>query len=149
MTNDNNGNDKYKDIINLPYEKSTKRPHMSNYDRAAQFSPFSALVGHDLAIMETARITDEKIYLDIYQQDVINEKIKIISDNIKLTPLISVTHFVKDKLKSGGEYLSRTDNIKFIDEYEKCLVFTDNSKIYIDDIIEISGKIIDDNYSFE
>lgn len=149
MTNDNNGNDKYKDIINLPYKKSTKRLHMSNYDRAAQFSPFSALVGHDLAIMETARITDEKIYLDIYQQDVINEKIKIISDNIKLTPLISVTHFVKDKLKSGGEYLSRTDNIKFIDEYEKCLVFTDNSKIYIDDIIEITGKIIDDNYSFE
>ncbi len=29
--------DKYKDIINLPHKQSTKRPHMSLLDRAADY----------------------------------------------------------------------------------------------------------------
>ena len=33
----------YDDIINLPHHQSDRRPHMSLYDRAAQFAPFSAL----------------------------------------------------------------------------------------------------------
>ena len=52
--------EKYNDIINLPHHKSKKRPHMSAHDRAAQFSPFAALTGHDDAIKETARLTDKK-----------------------------------------------------------------------------------------
>lgn len=50
---------KYSDIIDLPHHVSTKHPHMSSEDRAAQFSPFAALTGHEAAIKETARITDE------------------------------------------------------------------------------------------
>ncbi len=37
----------YLDIINLPHHVSDKRPHMSLYDRAAQFAPFAALTGHE------------------------------------------------------------------------------------------------------
>ena len=55
----------YDDIINLPHHQSDRRPHMSLYDRAAQFAPFSALTGHDDAIKETARLTDKKIELDL------------------------------------------------------------------------------------
>ena len=51
--------EKYKDIINLPHKQSSKRPHMSLLDRAAQFAPFAALVGYDDAIKETGRLTDE------------------------------------------------------------------------------------------
>ena len=58
--NDNKDIHQYDDIINLPHHQSATRPHMSNYDRAAQFSPFAALTGHDEAIKETARITDRK-----------------------------------------------------------------------------------------
>ena len=54
----------YDDIINLPYVKSKTRPHMTNYDRAAQFSPFAALTGYDAAIAETGRLTDQKVELD-------------------------------------------------------------------------------------
>ena len=53
--------EKYKDIINLPHKQSSKRPHMSLQDRAAQFAPFAALVGYDDAIKETGRLTDERI----------------------------------------------------------------------------------------
>ena len=34
---------------------SADRPHMSNYDRAAQFAPFAALTGFDGVIAKTAR----------------------------------------------------------------------------------------------
>ena len=46
----------YADIIHLPHHKATNRPHMSLYDRAAQFSPFAALTGFDGVIAETARL---------------------------------------------------------------------------------------------
>jgi len=44
----------YDDIINLPHHVSTKYPQMPMAQRAAQFAPFAALVGHDKAIEETA-----------------------------------------------------------------------------------------------
>lgn len=45
----------YADIINLPHFQSTKRPHMSLYDRAAQFAPFAALTGFDDMVTEELR----------------------------------------------------------------------------------------------
>jgi len=41
----------YEDIINHPHYVSRKRPQMSMKDRAAQFSPFAALTGHEEAIL--------------------------------------------------------------------------------------------------
>ena len=35
----------YDDIINHPHYQSATRPHMSMYNRAAQFAPFAALTG--------------------------------------------------------------------------------------------------------
>ena len=48
----------YEDIIGLPHHVSTVHPQMSIYDRAAQFSPFAALTGHEAAIQETERLTE-------------------------------------------------------------------------------------------
>ena len=56
--------DDYSDIISLEHPVSKKHAHMSLYDRAAQFSPFSALSGHEAAIAETGRLTQEKMELD-------------------------------------------------------------------------------------
>jgi hypothetical protein len=44
----------YADIIDLPRHQSATRPHMSLYDRAAQFAPFAALSGYDEMITEEA-----------------------------------------------------------------------------------------------
>ena len=49
----------YNDIIDLPHHQSEKRKHMSLYDRAAQFSPYAALVGYDEIISEVERKTEE------------------------------------------------------------------------------------------
>lgn len=55
---------KYDDIISLPHHESTRRPKMPALDRAAQFLPFAALTGHDAAVRETARLTDNRAELD-------------------------------------------------------------------------------------
>lgn len=49
--------DKYDDIINLPRPES-KYPRMPRANRAAQFSPFAALTGHEEAIRETAYLVE-------------------------------------------------------------------------------------------
>ena len=66
---------RYDDIIHLPHHQSAERAHMSLHDRAAQFAPFAALSGHEEAIEETARLTDEKITLDETAIEKINEKL--------------------------------------------------------------------------
>ena len=40
----------YDDIIDMPHHVSKTHKHMSLYDRAAQFAPFSALTGYEDAI---------------------------------------------------------------------------------------------------
>ena len=56
--------DKYADIIRLPHHVSRTHPQMSMANRAARFSPFAALTGHDAAIAEATRLTDERPILD-------------------------------------------------------------------------------------
>ncbi len=46
---------KYADIIHLPHHVSKTRPQMAISDRAAQFSPFAALTGYDVAIEEAGK----------------------------------------------------------------------------------------------
>ena len=45
----------YSDIIDMPHHQSETHPHMSLYDRAAQFAPFAALTGYEDMINEEAR----------------------------------------------------------------------------------------------
>ena len=53
----------YDDIIHLPNHKSKTHPPMSRHNRAAQFSPFSALTGYETAIENTIRASEEQIAL--------------------------------------------------------------------------------------
>lgn len=51
--------DKYDSIINLPHHVSKTRTQMPMSDRAAQFSPFAALVGFDESIENEERTACE------------------------------------------------------------------------------------------
>ena len=128
---------KYDDIINLPHHVSSTRKPMTLYNRAAQFAPFAALTGYDDAIKETSRLTDKKIEISDELKNELNQKIKFISDNIKLKPKVTITYFVSDNKKSGGIYKTISGNVRRIDEVEKCLFFTNKLIIYFDDIISI------------
>lgn len=139
---------KYDDIINLPHHQSTKHPRMSIYNRAAQFAPFAALTGHDAAIFETARITDEKIELDEYEKAKIDRKLQVISDNISGRPEITVTYFVHDSKKAGGAYKTYIGNVRRIDDVGQVLIMVDESVISINDIIDIKSEFINLDYEY-
>lgn len=132
--------EKYNDIINLPHYQSKKRPHMSIYDRAAQFSPFAALTGHDEAIKETARLTDKKTELSETTKTILDEKFSFIMEHIYDQPEITVTYFIPDTLKSGGMYVDFTGCVKKYDYHNRILHFTDNTEIKVDDIMEIESE---------
>lgn len=127
--------EKYADIIDLPHQKSVKRPHMPVEDRAAQFSPFAALIGYEDAVKETARLTDERIELDEYSKEELNRKLNEIKDD--LTKQVSITYFVPDERKEGGIYVTASGCIKKFKEQEMMIVMGDGTEIPIFEIIEI------------
>ena len=65
----------YDDIIDLPHHVSKVHPQMSMYNRTAQFAPFAALTGHEDAIRETARQTDEDKELSESEAEILNRKL--------------------------------------------------------------------------
>lgn len=132
---------KYSDIINLPHHVSKNHKQMSIESRACQFAPFSALTGYEEEIKETARLTSSRLIIDEDLKIIINNKLKVIQDNIKSKPEVNITYFVPDKRKNGGEYITVTDNVKKIDIINQKIILTNNLKINMNDIIGIHSDI--------
>lgn len=130
----------YDDIIHLPHHVSKTRPQMSLEDRAAQFSPFAALTGYDAAILETGRLTEDKLELGEETQAILDRKQRYLAEIIDTKPEITVTYFVPDEKKSGGAYSTVTGFLKRIDEYERVLMLTDGRKIQLDAIFDIESE---------
>lgn len=130
-------NHKYDDIINLPHHVSTTHPHMSLADRAAQFSPFAALTGHDDAIKETARLTDERPQLDENKIEMLNAQLQFIKEHLDEKLHVTFTYYVPDAKKEGGAYESVTGVVKKIDEYEHKVVLEEGISILIRELIAI------------
>ena len=128
---------RYDDIIHLPRPVSKKRSPMSNFDRAAQFSPFAALTGYDAVIAETGRLTDMQIELDEGGKALLDEKLQIIREHLEEQPEVRLTVFCPDSRKSGGAYETITGNVKKIDPVARILVLTGGEVIPIDRIYGI------------
>lgn len=73
--------DNYEDIIDLPHHVSPTRPQMSMTDRAAQFSPFAALVGFDDEIKQTIRLTNLKFESNANNENDLDTEFGIILDD--------------------------------------------------------------------
>lgn len=134
---------KYNNIVNHSRPES-RRPKMSMHDRAAQFSPFAALTGHDDAISETARRVDRKIELSEEEKEVLDRKTDIILENPDSE--IELVYFVPDKKKEGGSYVTVRGVVKNIDTIERKITLIDGSAILFDDVLEISGDLFDGIY---
>lgn len=131
----------YNDIINLPHHVSANRPHMSAVDRAAQFSPFAALTGHDAALRETARLTDSQTELDDSEKEIINCKLRmVISEKTE----ISIRYFMPDSKKSGGAYLNTVGYIKKIDAFNNAIIMSDGKVIPVECIRDV--EVVDQNF---
>ena len=128
-------NNPYKDIMHLSRPVSSKHLPMSMHDRAAQFSPFAALTGHDAAIAEAARLTDERPILD--------ESVKLeISDRLQAAAAapsiaLNIVYFVPDARKTGGSFAEVCGRIKKLVPHESLIIMEDGTRIKVEDVVEI------------
>lgn len=125
--------EQYADIIHLPHHVSKRHPQMSMADRAAQFSPFAALTGHDEAIAEAARITEQRPLPTESRK----EEISILLQHaMQSASRIRIDYFIEDAHKSGGATVCALGKITKLSELEKIIIMKDGTRIPMDDIID-------------
>ena len=129
----------YADIINLPHPVSKKHPPMPLLNRAAQFAPFAALTGYDAAVEETARLTEDEVYLDESEIEVLNEKLSRLEAALPQRPEVQITYFLPDKKKAGGSFETFTGVIRRIDRIEQCLVTESGERIPLERLMAIES----------
>ncbi len=133
--------EKYGDIIDHEHHTSSKHPRMSRLNRAAQFAPFAALVGYDALVNESARITDNKIELSEDDVTTLNYQLRLLQENLPRSPIVSVTYFVPDSFKSGGEYKEIVERVLKIKPLEQILIMEDGTQIAFSDILALRSKL--------
>ena len=131
----------YADIIDLPHHVSKVHPRMSLHDRAAQFSPFAALVGYEDVIDETARTTVPKRELDETEKAELDRRIAILAAHLREKPAVTIEYFVPDALKSGGAYEFKSGSIIRISPVRKNLTLADGTTIPFCDVAGIESEL--------
>lgn len=127
----------YDDIINLSRPQYHDLPSMSIHDRAAQFSPFAALVGYDAAVEETARLTDSRREMEEDEINELNRQLSELNKRLSERPRIRVTYFIRDRKKEGGRYASKVGNARTIDQAENRIIFTDGESVPVKDMYSV------------
>lgn len=130
----------YEELLHLPHPVSKKHPQMSRYDRAAQFSPFAALTGHEAAVQEAARVTEEKVELDEGEKERLNEILYALLEKYQGHPDVSITYFCPDDRKSGGAYRMVKGKIRKIDENKKIMYLENQIQIRMDQVMKIEER---------
>ena len=127
----------YDDIINLSRPQYHDLPPMPIHDRAAQFSPFAALVGYDAAVEETARLTDSRREMEEDEINELNRQLSELTERLHERPKIRVTYFIRDSKKDGGRYASKAGNARTIDQAQNRIVFTDGESVPVKDMYSV------------
>lgn len=141
MDHKNTEINQYYDIIHLPHHVSSTHPQMPLSNRAAQFIPFQALSGYDAAVREAARLTDRKVELDENAKALLDEKLRILQEALSEQPEVTITYFLPDHQKSGGQYVSVTGTAKKIDRNSHAVVMTDGVHIPVWDILDMESDL--------
>ena len=133
---------RYSDIINLPHHQSVPRPHMSVYNRAAQFAPFAALVGYDQMVQDTADtlLLDQRVILSEDQEGILDEKLKILQEHLAEVPEVHITYFDENSNELGGGYVSYFGAVRRVEHYPAKLIMMDRREIPVSDILDIDGR---------
>lgn len=128
----------YEDILYLPHYVSSSRPKMPIADRAAQFSPFAAVVGHETAVKEAARQTDQRKELDEMEKAIIDDQLRELEARLSENIEVEIVYFKPDELKTGGAYMTKVGNIQKFDTYEGEILMTDGMRIDINEIYSMT-----------
>jgi len=134
-------NGKYDDIIGLPHPVSLRHKPMSIADRAAQFSPFSALNGYEETIAETGRLTDPFAEADEETIQLLSSRLLLLQEHEREHPAVEMTVFVPDARKSGGSYQQISGFVRQIDACAQHIRLTDGRQIAFSAISELDSPL--------
>ena len=128
----------YDDILYTEYKGAERHARMPREARAAQFAPFAAMVGHDAAIAEVRRLTEQRILLDEEAIRELDEKLRRLGSVIDTHPEASLTYFKPDERKSGGAYLTATGNILKICADTRTVYLSSGAAVPIEEIRDVT-----------
>ena len=128
---------KYAAIAGVPHHVSRVHPQMSMEDRAAQFSPFAALTGYEDVILETQRLTDEKVELDEEALALLDEKYQMLMRRMDEQPVVQITYFQPDERKEGGAYVTVTGVVRRVDDVMRKITMQDGNEIEMGEILNV------------
>ena len=127
---------RYDDIIDQQAPAIRARARMKREDRASQFAPFAAMVGHDMMIAEAMRYVGKRVDVSEDEKREINDiLIRLSGGDIKGE--ILVTYFKPDLRKNGGEYVTIRGEFSKIKLHEGVLVLKDGTEIKIEELKKI------------
>ena len=93
------------------------------------------------AIAEAGRETEEKLELSEDMIDMINARLAVIGQHINEEPSVSVTYFLPDKKKPGGQYVTVSGNVKRLDGIKCAIIMADGKTIPMEDVRYLDGDL--------
>lgn len=129
----------YDDIIHLPRPISKRVPMPMN-QRAAQFAPFSALVGYSEKIADVSKVLDSRIELTEERIAEISCKIRTIEEHLNQKPIVTITYFVPVRGEATGFYQTISTRVHKVDSLQQQLLLEDNLPISFSNIIAINSS---------
>lgn len=129
-------NEPYADIIGCSRPESRHAP-MPLADRAAQFSPFAALAGHEDAVAEAARYVEARPALGDAERDELDRTLAAVRAQLPEHPHVQATWFEADGAKEGGTSRTQEGRVRMIDELAGALVFEDGARIPLEDVLAL------------
>lgn len=133
----------YSDLFQCERPQFDPSRKMSLKERAAQFSPFSALRGFDEEIEESSRRTESRPELSQQECDKLNARLQFLAEQSADRPTIQITRFVQDTKKSGGALVTEVVCVKRVDWVKRTIFLSNRAERSFDDIVSIQGKLFE------
>lgn len=133
----------YSDLFQCERPQFDPSRKMNLKERAAQFSPFSALRGFDEEIEESSRRTESRPELSQQECDKLNARLQFLAEQSADRPTIQITRFVQDTKKSGGALVTEVVCVKRVDWVKRTIFLSNRTERSFDDIVSIQGKLFE------
>ena len=91
---------------------------------------------------ETARLTEEEVYLDESEITALNEKLARIEAALPNPSAVQITYFRPDERKSGGSYETVTGTVRTIDRITQYLFMESGERIPLARLIAIKEDLL-------
>ena len=121
----------YEDLIDQAAPPQYVRPRMQRQQRAAQFMPFAALVGHEEALALEREVTEE---WQEQSEDTLHD-LDAVARDIEAalsrgdTPVVQITYFAPHPQKAGGHYVTQYLTVSKLDSWQRVVYgYADNDR---------------------